>query len=114
MTGDPNTEAYNALHPVRYGFVESLTFRQDLDNWRTGFTISIRLAARPFDNAAFLILEFEGAQELKVGDFQGSYILIEIRCIKDDQLENLNYQIVENEQNALSFKCKNFTARVGT
>lgn len=70
-------------------------------------------SVRPASSAR-LLLTFEGVRELRIGDWvEGvAVLLVEITWIGDRQLEDLNDQVHESEYNAISFKCKTFTARI--
>jgi hypothetical protein len=57
-------------------------------------------------------LKFEGVRSLKLGDFQmPSFAQIEIHNISADQLEEIEFRVVEEENELFSFVCRSVHAR---
>ena len=113
---DPAIEKYYSLKPATYKTLESLTLRRVYDQTVSArFDLSIRLVSSLEPASKCLYLEFEGVRELRIGSIDQirvHHLMVDIRSISDDQLENLNYRVVENEENAFSFVCNRFKATV--
>ena len=115
-SGDDPIDAYYILKPAQYSVLESLSLTRSTDPVLTGrFDLLLRLAPPTNPVSKCLSILFAGVRELKIGTLDHmrvSHLLVDISSIRKDQLENLNYRIVENEENAFSFSCANFTAEI--
>jgi hypothetical protein len=114
MTPDPRVDQYYALKPTEFGFLECLELRQSVrpEEW-SGFTLTLRLRPLTTGRGKCLCLMFTGVRELRVASLDGLLpLFLEIRCMRERQLEGLNYRIVESERSAFSFFCSGFTATV--
>jgi hypothetical protein len=117
MTGsDIHLESYYSLAPASFGFLESLELRQSVlpEEW-TGFTLRLRLRSSTSPGAKCLRLEFGGVHDFRAGRLNGLLrYFLEVRSIRDRQLEGRNYRVVESEYNALAFDCCSFVATLET
>lgn len=112
MCTDPLVKRYHALSPGEFGFLESFELRQSVqpEDW-SGFTLVLRLRSLTTPDAKCLRLEFGRVRDLRIGPLEGLLgYFVEIRSIRDRQLEDMNYEVVESEYNAFSFFCQSFTA----
>jgi hypothetical protein len=115
-SSDALLEQYYTLRPADFGFLECLELRQSVrpEEW-SGFTLTLRLRSSTAPEAKSLILTFTGVQDLRVGSLEGLVrFLVEIRSIREQQMEGLNYKVVEKEHNAFSFFCSSFFATLAT
>ncbi|MFH1158015.1 MAG: hypothetical protein V1721_03915 [Pseudomonadota bacterium] len=114
---DSTIESYYALEPVQYGSLESLIIKRTSDSmlWDR-FDVSFQfVSSLEGAETKCLHLDFIGVREFHLGTFDDlrvKHLTIDIRSIKSDQLEGLNYHIVENEENAVSFLCRDFSAEI--
>jgi hypothetical protein len=111
---DDKIEAYYALKPAKYGFLEELSISQTVDPkaWR-GLVLAVTLRSSEESVRGVMRLEFWGVRNLKVNSFDGLMRYgIDIRSISEDQLEGLKYRVTENEHALLSFVCDAFSAEV--
>jgi hypothetical protein len=109
---DPLLTDYYALNPAAFGLLESLELCQSVqpEEW-SGFTLVLRLRSSTTSEPKCLRLEFNRVQDLRIGPLEGLLrYFFEIRSIRERQLEDRNYQVVESEHNAFSFFCNNFSA----
>jgi len=105
---------YYAMKPATYDLLKSLTLSQSVDpmNW-TGVDITIQLASTPDVEAKYLSLDFRGARDIRIGSLAGLMrYLVNIRSIRGDGLEGLNYQVAEDEHSLFSFACRSFRAHI--
>jgi hypothetical protein len=115
-TTDTLVEQYYALKPAEFGFLECLELRQSVqpEKW-TGFTLKLRLRSSTIRGAKCLSLIFSDVHDLRIGSLEGLLkFFLEIRSIRERQLEGLNYSVVESEYNAFVFVCGSFVATVDT
>jgi hypothetical protein len=109
---DPLVQHYYSLNPSEFGFLGLLELRQSVqpEEW-LGFTLVLRLRSPTTSERKYLRLEFSRVQDLRIGPLEGLLrYFFEIRPIRDRQLEDINYQVVESEYNAFSFVCSSFIA----
>jgi hypothetical protein len=112
MSSDTHLEKYYSLNPASFGFLESLELRQSVlpPEW-TGFTLMLRLRSSTSPEAKCLTLEFGGVHDFRAGPLEGLLrYYLEVRSIRDQQMEQRNYRVVESEYNALAFDCCSFVA----
>ena len=111
---DSETTAYYTLKPHKYSVLESLELKQIADH-ASGFDLFLRLSSSSTAIPESLHIKFEGIRELNVGSIDRlrvRHLQIDIRSIREDQLENLNYKVIENEENVFSFLCNRFEASI--
>jgi len=112
---DPITSFY-ALTPAKYGYLEELRLSREIsEDGCSDYTINLTMQPFPLGGAAKkkLFLTFRGAKDLRIGHLEGLFnLVIEIRDVRDRQLECISYKIVESENNAFSFLCREFDAEV--
>ena len=115
-SSDTLVEQYYALKPADFGFLESLELRQSVqpDEW-SGFILKLRLRSSTTPGAKCLHLVFSGVQDLRIGSLEGLLrFFLEIRPIREQQMEGRNYKVVESEYNAFTFFCSSFTVTLET
>lgn len=113
LTTDEVIEGFHSLIPRAYPVLRRWVFDQEGDGrthteWRLTLFMSGREGAR-----RTLRLEFEGVRDLEVdwppwGLVQ--FTLIEIRSLKAQGLEGLNYRVTEEGEGAFKFSCREFSA----
>ena len=98
--------------PPWFGFLESFELSQVVDpkHW-SGLTLVLRLRSSGKPGSPCHRLEFQQVQELRLSLMPGLYFYgVEIRSIREMQLENRNYYVIENDNDALSFYCHSFSS----
>jgi len=110
-SSDTLVEQYYALKPVDFGFLECLELRQSVqpEGW-SGFTLKLWLRSSTTLGAKCLNLVFNGVHDLRIGSLEGLLkFFLEIRSIREQQMEAHNYRVVETEHNAFTFFCSDFS-----
>ncbi len=111
---DDAIRQYYSLNPGQFGFLESLKlYREFCDSGCSDYILELKLRNYPGKKKEerLLNLTFTGVRNLKIGVLEGILnLLIDIRSVHEYQLEDLCYKIVENENEAFSFFCKDFKA----
>ena len=104
-------EEFRALSPLKYGFLEALElFREIRPNGCSDFRLRLVMAPPGMD-ATRLVLVFEGVRDLRIGHLEGLFkLVLGITPIKDSQMEDLNYKVIEQEYDAISFSAANLRA----
>lgn len=104
---------FEALHqPRSFPFLEALSISREFKDEGGVSDLSLTLTLRGDhpDFSGRLCLFFGGVRGLKVGDLGRLVGLhIEVRSIRDQQLEDLRYQVSESEHSAFSFLCSVFS-----
>lgn len=60
-----------------------------------------------------MLLTFTNARDIKIGRLEGILVLmVNIRDISTDQMESINYEVVEEENNIFSFYCEDFYFKI--
>jgi hypothetical protein len=113
---DTAIDAFHALKPTKFGTLESLTLKRVLDPEMWGrFDVLLRLVSSMEPLSQCLYMEFRGVREIRIGsldDIRVKHLTLEIKSIRKNQLENLNYSVAEYEEEAFSFSCRDFTAKI--
>ncbi len=109
---DYKTKEYYSLKQAEYGFLKSMKVTKPTTPEEQDGTYIVFQFVSGKPDSQVLQLDCKGVRGLKIGSLEGkmSY-LVDIRCMKDDQQEDLNYRVVENEHAAFSLLCKDFSAR---
>lgn len=106
---------YYSLNPIQFGFLESLNlYREIVSEGCSDYLLEIKMRTFPENpDTHKLHLSFLGVRNLRLGNLEGlTNLFIEIRSIHEHQLEDLEYKVVESENEAFSFYCKDFKAIV--
>ena len=94
-------------------YLQSISMHREI-HWEEGcseYFVRIILSAYPPDSKGKkLEINFEGVRNLKLSDIDGLLaLLIDIADISKDQMENINFKVMEDENNLFSFYCKSFS-----
>lgn len=106
---------YYSLNPIQFGFLESLNLcREILSEGCSDYLLKIKMRTFPGKSDTHkLSLSFLGVRNLQLGNLEGlTNLFIEIRSIHEHQLEDLEYKVIESENEAFSFYCKDFEATI--
>ena len=106
---------YYSLNPIQFGFLESLNLsREILSEGCSDYLLDIKMRTFPRKSDTHkLSLSFWGVRNLRLGNLEGlTNWFIEIRSIHEHQLEDLEYRVIESENEAFSFYCKDFKATI--
>lgn len=107
-------EEYRSLRPIRFRYLESAELHRVMDDDYDGtYSLSITLLAEPRASSERARFEFSGVADLKIGDLNGALcFLFEISDESHRQLENLRFRVVETEEDAFKFWCRDFEFKV--
>ena len=105
-------EEYWSLRPIRFSHLESVELRRVLNadyDYDGTYSLSITLLAELRASSERARLDFFGVADIKIGDLNGAkYFLFEITDESHRQLENLRFRVVESEEDAFKFWCRDF------
>jgi hypothetical protein len=99
----------------KFGYLQSLNLSRSIsDEGCSEYSLNITLFDYPYNEGdQKLVLTFLGVRDFKIGNLEGLLkLLITIRDISDDQLEKINYAVLEEENELLKFYCEEFDFRV--
>lgn len=101
---------YWSLQPTRFRFLESFELRRVVDDGRAEpYLLTLTLLEEPWSSSGRLRLEFRGVRALEVGSLDGLLgLVVEIRDESERQLEAVEYRVVEAENRAFAFWCRDF------
>jgi hypothetical protein len=113
MTLEKEIDAFCNLGRSRYGVLKSLELSRSFGpEGSSGYTLRMVLVRNDLETPG-LNVTFEGVRNLKIENIEHMDVLVlDITSIRERQLEGLNYQVVENEEDAISFLCRDFKAFV--
>lgn len=103
------------LYQTKFGYLEGININREIsDGESSEYSVELKLCSSPsMWLKEQLVIQFFGVRNLKLGNIEGLYkLFVEIELIKDHQLENLNYRVVESENNTFSFQCSDFNFTV--
>jgi hypothetical protein len=107
-------EEYWSLRPLRFRHLESVELHRVLDADYDGtYSLSITLLAELRASSERARLDFSGVADIKIGDLNGARcFLFEISDESHRQLENLRFRVVESEEDAFKFWCRDFEFKI--
>ncbi|MCP4344038.1 MAG: hypothetical protein GY795_00750 [Desulfobacterales bacterium] len=110
---DEAIKNYYTLKPAQFGYLESFSLFRKVEHDRCSpYYMELVLLSFRF-NVEQLCLSFSGVQDIKIGDIGGLMSLqIDIRSVSEQQMENLNFKVVESEYETFSFLCTDFKAEI--
>lgn len=110
---------FYALKPASYGLLKLITLSQSVDpeTCAARVDITVQLLSSPDAGAKYLSLDCRGARDIRInaswlGLMLIQHYLVDIRSVRGDGLEGLNYRVAEEEEALFSFACKSFTAQI--
>lgn len=119
MTSQPDyaIEAYYALHPTNFAFLENFHVRQTIPTELKNYELSVTIELRHKNNEDVrrLLLSFQGVRNLLLTPPLRMVIQIsqlEITPIHSNGWEGINYSVKEVENETLAFLCETFTATI--
>ncbi|WP_240416815.1 hypothetical protein [Paenibacillus periandrae] len=96
---------------MEFGYLQSFNLYRNLSGIGSSeYTLKITSCDYPLyeGNQKFLIT-FLGVRNLKIRDFEGLFkLIITIDDISKDQIEGINYKVIEEEYETFSFICEKF------
>jgi len=112
---DTKLQHYHSLRQKEFNFLSKLEIEQTGSMHAQSLQIVIELLPSNLSesNAEKLVLSFKGVRKLRIIQADWSVVqfpLLEVRDIRQRQLESLSYEVVDNEHNVLSFMCRDFDA----
>ncbi|MCX7180729.1 MAG: hypothetical protein NTX56_18850 [Proteobacteria bacterium] len=107
-------EDYLKLKPIRFGVLESMHLRRTLDEGRAGdFNLTLMLCETVSADSARGRYEFVGVRELIIGDLPPlGGLFFEIQHVGDRQMEDIRFRVVEAENDAFAFWCRDFDFQI--
>jgi hypothetical protein len=111
---DQAIDKFRSLKPLQYGFLEALELSRSVGpEGCSDFHCRLVLTGGLDSGASRLVLTFVGVRDIKIGRLEGLFkFALDILSIRDHQLEDLNYRIIEREYDALFFSCRDFDANI--
>ena len=107
-------EYYYSLKPLKYPTLIKLELKQIVtEETAPESEVTILLQSREPNDSQYLRLFFERVRELKINQSplsEFSIPFIRIDSVKHYQWEDLIYRVKDEEEETLSFYCKNFEA----
>lgn len=96
---------YYLIKPFQYKHLKSIKMdREILDGCIDGYSLELILQSFEYK---LLKLKFKGVINVRFGDLDSMPgIQLEIRSLKGQQIENINYRIVDVENEIVSFLCE--------
>jgi len=112
---NPLLAQYYSLRPADFHDVERLEIRQTTGD--EGYVTYLNIEVRHIDSREThnLLLSFEGVLNLRLtppARMALQIITLEIRSVRSQQWEGVNYSVKEIEHDTLSFLCRDFTAQL--
>lgn len=107
-------DEYWSLRPTRFKYLESMELHRIVDDTSAEtYRLSITLLEEPQAFSERALFEFFGVRELRIGSLDGLLgLLFEVRDETCRQLEDLKFRVVESEQQAFTFWCRDFEFRL--
>jgi hypothetical protein len=108
MTTDSKLDEYEASQPSTFRFIERIYVSRNFDD--TGeLRLEVTLAKRPEPLTSRLSVLFHGIRDLHIQNLEFMVgVMLVVRSIRADGLEDLNYRVVDDENNILRFLCRDF------
>lgn len=103
-------DRYWALSPQKFQYLESVELHRKVDQASTDrYQLTLTLLAEPQSESARGRFTFYGVQELRFGPLDGLLRLaIEITDVRERQLEDISFRVVDSEHQAVEFWCRDF------
>jgi hypothetical protein len=113
MTQDAAIGKFIDLKSLNYSFLEVFELSRNVGpEGCSDFDCKVVLSGLD-PSSPRLVLTFEGVRDIKLGRLEGLFKFnLNIRPIRNHQLEGLNYRVIEEEYDALSFSCRAFDAKL--
>lgn len=107
MATNPSKQSDDASNTVRLGFLQEFNLKREFDDQtRPSLNLMLLLRVAPNEQAEAIVMKFMGVVDLRIGSLDRQVRLqMEVRSIRERQLEGLHYRVVESEYEALSFYC---------
>lgn len=98
-----------------FAYLQSINLSRCIhENGCSDYSLNIVLCDYPYyEGYEKLLLTFLGVKNIKIGDLDGLVKhLIIISDVSDRQMEDINYRVVEEENDAFCFYCKTFKCEI--
>ena len=106
-----DTQAFDAFQHSDFRFLKSMSLSRNVGpNGCSNYDVEVVLSRAAADSEQDLRLTCAGASDVKLGDLNGMYAaLLSIRDVSSQQLEGINFRVVEGENDSFSFSCESFS-----
>lgn len=96
------------LKPAAFKFLKSVNFTRNISkNGCTDYEAEITLY--DVNTNRQLKMHFSTVTDIQLGNIEGMFgLIIEIKNIKDRQIENASFRVTEEENDIFSFNCSDF------
>lgn len=103
-------QEYVALKPRYYRFLKSINFNRIISTEKYyRYDVNLVLSKGSTKDDEDIRIQCTNVFDIKVGNIEGlPGLLVEIEDIRERQMENGNYRVVEQEESAFSFYCEEF------
>lgn len=95
---------------IKFGFIESVSINKNIEDNDMTNDLTLTLFNYPYVSGDRKILvTFYDIKDLLLGELDGLLkTVFSITNICSHQMENMNYRVVEDENNLMRFNCKDF------
>lgn len=95
---------------IKFRFIESVSVYKNVEDDDMITDLTLTLFNYPYVSGdRKMLVTFYDIWELSLGDLGGLFkTVFSITNINAHQMENINYQVVEDENNVVRFNCKDF------
>lgn len=95
---------------IEFGFIESVSIYKKIEDIDMTTDLTLTLFNYPYVSGdRKMLVTFYDIKELSLGELKGLFkTVFSITNISSYQMENMNYRVVEDENNLMRFNCKDF------
>jgi hypothetical protein len=114
MIINSNIKNFLTLTPQEYCFLKSMSIdRKISDEVYHKYDIELVLSKRPSSGSGDLRIKCTNAFDIKINNIEGlPGLLVEIKDVSANQIEGARFRVIEQEENAFSFYCSEFSAAI--
>lgn len=109
MKNDPKILEFHR-EQIEFGFIESVSIYKNIEDIDMTTDLTLTLFNYPYVSGdRKMLVTFYDVKELSLGELEGLFkTVFSITNISSFQMENINYRVVEDENNLMRFNCKDF------
>lgn len=106
-------ELINDFYKIQkdFSYLKSVNISRDIQGDDCSlYTLNITLYNGTYSKSPnVLLITFENIRNLKIGNIEGLWgLLFRVTDISQDQMEGINYKVIEEENEVISFFCEGF------
>jgi len=108
-----NINAFIALEPRHYKFLKTINLTRNISQESCSKYDVELILSQLTSSEHELHIRFANVFDIQIGHLEGLFgLFIDIEDVSDMQLEDGKYRVVEQEEQAFSFYCKDFFAEL--